>query len=130
MKKQDVLWFLLIFMQWWQDILIDFIVNLSNNNDYMNIMIIIDWLIKIKHMISLKLLNIIEIVEIILSWDCVCQFQFVIQIQFMSLVYKSCKIKSHLLIHLSCCLSWIQQERVISFNHLASMNSTFANTAS
>ena len=32
-KKQDVLWFLSVSMQQWQDISIDFIVNLSNSND-------------------------------------------------------------------------------------------------
>ena len=54
-------------MQWWQDILIDFIIDLSNSNDYINIIIIIDWLTKIRHMIFLKLLNIIEIVEIFIQ---------------------------------------------------------------
>ena len=33
----------------------------------MNVMIMIDWLIKIKHMISLKLLDIIEIVEVFIQ---------------------------------------------------------------
>ena len=41
-KKQDVLQFLSVFMWWWWDILIDFVINLSNNNNYMNIMIVID----------------------------------------------------------------------------------------
>ena len=41
-KKQDILQFLSVFMWWWWDILIDFIVNLSNSNDYMNVMIVID----------------------------------------------------------------------------------------
>ena len=57
-----------IFIQQWQNILIDFIINLSNNNDYTNIMIIIDWLMKMKHMIFLKLLNIIKIAEIFI-WN-------------------------------------------------------------
>ena len=67
MKKQDVLQFLSIFMQWWQDILINFIINLSNSNDYMNIMIIVDWLTKMRHMIHLKSLNIIKIAEIFIQ---------------------------------------------------------------
>ena len=66
-KKQDVLWFLSVFMWWWQDISIDFVVNLSNNNDYTNIMMIIDWLTKMKHMISLNLLDVIEIVKIFIQ---------------------------------------------------------------
>ena len=67
MKKQDVLWFLSVSMQWWQDISIDFVVNLSSSNDYTNVMIVIDWLTKIRHMILLKLLNIIEIAEIFIQ---------------------------------------------------------------
>ena len=63
-KKQDILQFLSVLMWQWQDISIDFVVNLLNNNSYTNIMIIIDWLTKMRHMISLKLLNIIEIVKI------------------------------------------------------------------
>ena len=51
-------------MWWWQDILIDFVVDLSNNNDYINIMIIVDWLMKMRHMISLKLLDIVKIAEV------------------------------------------------------------------
>ena len=47
--------------------MIDFIINLSNNNDYMNIMIIINWFMKIKHMISLKLLDIIKIAAIFIQ---------------------------------------------------------------
>ena len=66
-KKQNVLWFLFIFMQQWWDISIDFIINLSNNNDYMNIMIVIDQLTKIKHIIFLKSLNIIKIAEIFIQ---------------------------------------------------------------
>ena len=69
-------------------------------------------------------------VAVILSWDHVHQFQFVIQIQFMNSVHKSCKIRSHLLIHLLCCLSWIQQERIIFLSCLASMNNTFTNITS
>ena len=42
----------------------NFVINLSNNNDYMNIMIMIDWLTKMRHMIFLKLLNVVEVAEI------------------------------------------------------------------
>ena len=66
-KKQDVLQFLSVSIQWWQDILIDFIINLSNSNDYINIMIIVDWLTKIRHMIFLKLLDIIKIAEVFIQ---------------------------------------------------------------
>ena len=42
-------------------------INLSNNNDYINIMIIINQLIKMRHMILLKLLDIIKIAEIFIQ---------------------------------------------------------------
>ena len=67
MKKQNVLQFLSVFIWWWWDILIDFIVNLSNSNDYTNVMIVINQLMKIKHMIFLKLLNIIEVVKVFIQ---------------------------------------------------------------
>ena len=67
-KKQDVLQLLPVSMQWWQDISIDFIVDLSNSNDYTNIMIVIDWLMKMRHMISLKSLDIIEVAEVFI-WN-------------------------------------------------------------
>ena len=66
-KKQDVLQFLSVSMWQWWDILIDFIINLSNSNDYTNIMIIINWLTKMRHMIFLKLLNIIKIAEVFIQ---------------------------------------------------------------
>ena len=44
--------------------MINFIINLSNSNDYTNIMIVINQLTKIRYMISLKLLNIIKVAEI------------------------------------------------------------------
>ena len=66
-KKQDVLWFLSVFIWWWWNISIDFIIDLSNNNDYMNVMIVIDWFTKIRHMIFLKSLNIIEIAEVFIQ---------------------------------------------------------------
>ena len=66
-KKQNILWFLSVSMWWWQDILIDFVVDLSNSNDYMNIMIIINWFMKMRHMIFLKSLNIIKIAEVFIQ---------------------------------------------------------------
>ena len=47
--------------------MIDFIVNLSNNNDYTNVMIVINQFTKMRHMISLKLLDIIEIAEVFIQ---------------------------------------------------------------
>ncbi len=44
-------------------------------------------------------------VAIILSWNHVHQFQFMIQIQFMSSVHKSHRTESHSLTHSLCC-SW------------------------
>ena len=52
----------------WQDILMNFVINLSNNNDYMNIMIVIDWFTKMRHMIFLKLLDVIKVVEVF-TWN-------------------------------------------------------------
>ena len=46
---------------------VDFIINLSNNNDYTNIMIVINQLMKMRHMISLKSLDIIEVTEIFIQ---------------------------------------------------------------
>ena len=66
-KKQNILQLLSIFMWWWWDILIDFVINLSNNNDYTNIMIIINQLMKMRHIIFLKSLNIIKIAEIFIQ---------------------------------------------------------------
>ena len=66
-KKQDVLQFLPVSMQQWQDILIDFVIDLSSNNDYTNVMIMINQLIKIKYMIFLKLLNVIEVVKVFIQ---------------------------------------------------------------
>ena len=67
-KKQNVLQLLPVSMQWWQDILIDFVINLSNSNDYMNVMIMIDWFMKMRHMILLKSLDVIEIAEVFI-WN-------------------------------------------------------------
>ena len=67
-KKQDVLQLLSVSMQQWQDILIDFVVDLLNSNDYTNIIIVVNQLTKMKHMISLKSLDIIKIVEIF-TWN-------------------------------------------------------------
>ena len=46
-----------------------------------------------------------QFVAIILSWNHVHWFQFMIQIQFVSSVYKLCRTESHSLIH-SSCYSW------------------------
>ncbi len=67
---------------------------------------------------------------IILSWDHDHQSWFVIQIQVMSFVCRSYKMRSYLLTHLLYYSWWIQQERVISLNYLADMNNIFANTTS
>ena len=106
-KKQDVLWFLLISMQQWWDILIDFIVDLSNSNDYTNVMIIVNWLTKMRHMISLKSLNIVEIAEVFtqnvfklhelsdtIIFDCENQFIVI----FWRILYTQLEINSWLLI--------------------------------
>ena len=56
-KKQGVLRPLSVPMRWWCDILINFIVELSNSNEYMNVMIVVNQLTKMRHMILLKTLD-------------------------------------------------------------------------
>ena len=63
-KKQDVLRLLSVLMKWWCDILIDFVVKLSNSNEYMNVMIVVNQLTKMRHMILLKMLDVIEVAEV------------------------------------------------------------------
>ena len=58
---------MLISMQQWHDISIDFIIDLSNNNRYTNIMIIVDRLIKLQHLIAFKFLDIEIIVNIFIK---------------------------------------------------------------
>jgi hypothetical protein len=50
-------------MQKWRDILINFIVDLLNSNGFMNIIVVINCLIKMRHIIFIKLINAILVAE-------------------------------------------------------------------
>ena len=50
-------------MQRWRDILINFVVDLPSSNGFINIMVVVDCLIKMRHMISIKLVNTISVAE-------------------------------------------------------------------
>ena len=54
---------LLVLMRQWCNISINFIVKLSNSNEYTNVMIVVNQLTKMRHMISLKTLDIIEVAK-------------------------------------------------------------------
>ena len=50
-------------MQRWQDILINFIVNLPNSNRFINIIVVINHFIKLRYIIPIDLINIILVAE-------------------------------------------------------------------
>jgi len=50
-------------MQRWHDILINFIVNLSNSNRFINIIVVINCLIKMRYIIPIDLINIILVAK-------------------------------------------------------------------
>jgi len=50
-------------MQRWRDILINFVVNLPNSNRFTNVMVVVDHLIKMRHMIPMDLINAILVAE-------------------------------------------------------------------
>jgi hypothetical protein len=50
-------------MQRWRDILIDFIVDLPSSNGFINIIVVVDRLIKMRHIISMELINAISVAE-------------------------------------------------------------------
>jgi len=50
-------------MQRWRDILIDFIVDLPNSNRFMNVMVVVNCLIKMRYMIPIDLINAILVAE-------------------------------------------------------------------
>jgi len=50
-------------MQRWQDILINFIVNLPNSNRFMNVIVVINRLIKMRYIIPIDLINVILVAE-------------------------------------------------------------------
>jgi hypothetical protein len=50
-------------MQRWRDILINFIVDLPSSNGFINIIVVVDCLIKIQYMIPIKSINTILVAE-------------------------------------------------------------------
>ena len=50
-------------MQRWRDILIDFVVDLFSSNGFMNIIVVVDRLIKMQYMVSMDLINTVSVAE-------------------------------------------------------------------
>ena len=50
-------------MQKWRDILINFIVDLPSSNRFMNIIIVVNRLIKMRYMIPINLINTVLVAE-------------------------------------------------------------------
>jgi len=50
-------------MQRWRDILINFVVNLPNSNRFTNVIVVVNRLIKMRHMIPMDSINVILVAE-------------------------------------------------------------------
>jgi hypothetical protein len=50
-------------MQRWRDILINFIVDLPSSNGFMNIIVVVDCLMKMRHMIPIESINTILVAK-------------------------------------------------------------------
>jgi hypothetical protein len=50
-------------MQKWRDILINFIIDLFSSNGFINIIVVVDRLIKMRHIIPIELINTILVAE-------------------------------------------------------------------
>jgi hypothetical protein len=59
---------LLILIQRWRDILIDFIVDLLSSNGFTNIMVVVDRLMKMRYIISIKSINAILVAEYFIKY--------------------------------------------------------------
>jgi len=55
-------------MQRWQDILINFIVNLPNSNRFINVMVVVNHFIKMQHMISIDSINAILVAKYFIKY--------------------------------------------------------------
>ena len=62
-----MLWSMLISMWRWHNILIDFIVDLLNSNEYTNIMIVVNKFMKLWHLIILEFLDVKTVVDIFIK---------------------------------------------------------------
>jgi len=59
---------LLILMQRWRDILINFVVNLPNSNRFTNVIVVINCLIKMRYIIPIDLINTILVAECFIKY--------------------------------------------------------------
>ena len=50
-------------MQRWRDILIDFIVDLPSSNGFTNIIVVVDYFMKMRYMVPINLINTISVAE-------------------------------------------------------------------
>jgi len=50
-------------MQKWYDILIDFVVDLLSNNKFMNIIVVVNRFMKMRHIIPIDLINVILVAK-------------------------------------------------------------------
>jgi hypothetical protein len=55
-------------MQRWRDISIDFIVDLSSSNGFMNIMVVVNCFIKMRYIIPIKLINAILVAKCFIKY--------------------------------------------------------------
>jgi len=55
-------------MQRWRDILINFIVDLPSSNRFINIIVVINRLIKMRHIIPMDLINIILVAKCFIKY--------------------------------------------------------------
>jgi hypothetical protein len=55
-------------MQKWRDILIDFVIDLFNSNRFTNIIVVVDRLIKIRHIIPIDLIDAISVAEYFIKY--------------------------------------------------------------
>jgi hypothetical protein len=55
-------------MQRWRNILIDFIVDLPSSNGFINIMVVVDCLIKMRHIIPIELIDAILVTEYFIKY--------------------------------------------------------------
>jgi len=55
-------------MQKYHNILINFIVDLLNNNKFINIIVVVDYLIKIQHIIPINSINAISIAKYFIKY--------------------------------------------------------------
>jgi len=55
-------------MQRWRDILINFVVNLPNSNRFINIIVVINYFIKMRYIIPIDLINIILVAECFIKY--------------------------------------------------------------